>query len=76
MQTKLKKKTSLCYISIIKQGDSNSEAIICFGTKFKLSVDFIQSLCVITGLGFTLSHCHKLFVELQKHSLWFLLVKK
>ena len=27
------------YISKIKQGDSYSEVIICFGIKFKLSVD-------------------------------------
>ena len=44
------------YICIIKQGDSNSEVIICFGTKFKLSVDLIQLLKVITVLGFTLCH--------------------
>ena len=48
---------------IIKQGNSDSEVIICFGTKFKLSVDLIQLLKVITVLGFTSRHCHKLFVE-------------
>ena len=39
------------YISVqtkIRQGDSGSEVIICFGTKFKLSVDLIQLLKVIT----------------------------
>ena len=45
---------------IIKQGDSDSEVIICFGTKYKLSVDLIQLLKVKTVLGFTLRHCHKL----------------
>ena len=34
-----------------------------FGTRFKTSVDFIQLLEVIAVLGFTLRHCHKLFVE-------------
>ena len=34
-----------------------------FCTKFKLSADGIQVLKVIMGLGFTLHHCHKLFVE-------------
>ena len=48
-----------CSGSIIKQGDSDSEVIICFGTKFKLAVD----LKVKTAWGFTLHHCHKLFVE-------------
>ena len=48
---------------IIKQGNSDSEVIICLGTKFKLSVDLIQLLKVITVLGFTLRHCHELFVE-------------
>ena len=47
---------------MIRQGYFDSEVIICFGT-FKLSVDLIQLLKVITVLGFTLSHCHKLFVE-------------
>ena len=51
------------YICIIKQGDSNSEVIMCFGTKFKFSVDLIQLLKVIMVLGFTLRHWHKLFVE-------------
>ena len=41
-----------------KQGGSNSEVIICFGTKFKLSVELIQLLKVVTVLGFTLRHCH------------------
>ena len=50
-------------IVIIKQGDSGSEFIIYFGTKFKLSVD-LQLLKVMTVLGFTSNHCHKLFVEL------------
>ena len=40
-------------LCIIKQGDSDSVVIICFGTKFKLSVDLKQLLRVITGLGFT-----------------------
>ena len=48
---------------IIKQGVSGSDIIICFDTKFKLSVDLIQLLKVITVLGFTLRHCHKLFVD-------------
>ena len=48
---------------IIKQGNSDCEVIICFGTKFKLPVDLIQLLKVITVLGFTSRHCHKLFVE-------------
>ena len=48
---------------IIKQGNSDSEIIICFCTKFKLSVDLIQLLKVITVLGFTSRHFHKLFVE-------------
>ena len=41
---------------IIKQGDSDSEVIICFGAKFKLSVDLIQLglLKVIVVSGFTL----------------------
>ena len=34
--------------SIIKQGDSDSEVKLCSGTKFKLSVDLIQLLKVIT----------------------------
>ena len=37
----------------INQGDSDSVAIICFGTKFKLSVEHIQLLKLITVLGFT-----------------------
>ena len=41
-------------MTIIKQGDSNSEVIIWFVTKSKLSVDLIQLLKVITVLGFTL----------------------
>ena len=41
------------YVCIIKQGDSNSEVIICFATKFKLSEDLIQLLKVITVLGIT-----------------------
>ena len=49
--------------TIMKQGDSDSEAIICFGTKFKLSVDLIKLLKSITVLGFTLHYCHKLFAE-------------
>ena len=32
------------FFSIIKHGESGSEVIICFGTKFKLSVDIIQLL--------------------------------
>ena len=47
---------------IIKQGDSDSD-IICFGTNVKLSVDLIQLLKAIMVWGFTLHHCHKLFVE-------------
>ena len=34
-----------------------------FDTKFKLSVDLIQLLKVITVLGFTLRHCQKWFEE-------------
>ena len=34
---------------MIKQG----EVVICFGTKFKLTVDLIQLLKVIMVLGFT-----------------------
>ena len=49
-------------IYIIKQGDSDSEVIICFVTKFKLSVDLIQLMKAITVFGFTLHHCHKLLV--------------
>ena len=48
---------------ILKKGDFNNDVIICFGTNFKLSVDLIQLLKVIMVLGFTLRHCHKLFVE-------------
>ena len=54
-------KYSMVHI-IIKQEHSNSEVIIRFGT-FMLSVDLIQLLKVITASGFTLRHCHKLFVE-------------
>ena len=50
-----------CLMCIIKQGDSGSEVIICFGTKFKS--DLIQLLKIITVFGFTLRHCHKLFGE-------------
>ena len=46
-----------------KQGDTDSEVIICFGTKCTISVDPIQLLKVITVLGFTLRHFHNLFVE-------------
>ena len=50
--------------TIIKQGDSCSEVIICFDTKLKLSVGLIQLLKVnITILGFTLRHYHKLFMD-------------
>ena len=38
-------------MGIIKQGDSDSEIIICFGIKFKLSVDLIQVYKFITGFG-------------------------
>ena len=34
------------FYCIIKQGDSDSEVIICFGTKFQLSVDLMQLLKV------------------------------
>ena len=34
-----------------------------FCTKFTLSADGIQVLNVITCLGFTLSHWHKMFVD-------------
>ena len=34
-----------------------------FCVKFKLSADHIQVLEFITGVGFTLRHWHKLFVE-------------
>ena len=40
------------------QGESESEVILCFGTKFKLSIDLIQLLKVITVLQFTLRQCH------------------
>ena len=40
---------------ITKQGDSDSEVIICFGTKFKLSVDLIQLLKMHLGLGIYLT---------------------
>ena len=40
---------------MIKQGDSESEFIICFGT-FKLSVALKQLLKVITVLGLTFRH--------------------
>ena len=33
----------------IKQGDSDSEVIICFGTKFKLSVDLTD---IESGIAF------------------------
>ena len=38
------------YTYIIKQGDCDSDVILCFGTKFKLSVhvDLIQLLKVLT----------------------------
>ena len=42
------------YGCIIKQGDSDSEVKICFGTKFKLSIDRIHLLKVITVKGFTI----------------------
>ena len=42
--------------SDLKQGDSASEVIICFVTKFNLSVDLIQLLKVITVRGFTLNY--------------------
>ena len=48
---------------IIKQGNSDSEVIKYFGTRFKVSVDLIQLLKVIKVLLFTLRHCHNLFVE-------------
>ena len=51
------------YICIIKQGDSDSEVIIWFDTKFELSVDLIQLLKVIMVWGFTLRYLYKLFVE-------------
>ena len=40
----------------IKQGDSNSGAIICFGTKFKLLVDYTV-VEIYNCLEFTLRHC-------------------
>ena len=46
---------------MIKQGDADSEVIICFGIKFKLSVDLIQLLKFIMDLGFILRHCHTPF---------------
>ena len=52
----------ICIVKL-KQGDSGSEAMICFGTKFQLSVDLIQLLKIITVLGFILRQCHKLFVK-------------
>ena len=48
---------------IIKQGDSDSEVILCFGTKFKVLTDLIQLLKVKTALVFTLRPCHELIVE-------------
>ena len=39
--TKIKRSWSVSH-TIITQEDSDSEVIICFGSKFKLSVDFIQ----------------------------------
>ena len=51
------------FVFMIKQGDSDSEVILCFGTYFKLSVELIQLCKLITVLGFTLRHCHELFVE-------------
>ena len=30
------------FATMIKQGDSNIEVIMCFGTKFKLSEDLVQ----------------------------------
>ena len=42
----------------IKQGDSDLEVMICFSTKFKLSVDL-----TVIDLGYALSHCHKRFVQ-------------
>ena len=53
---------SLKLSTIIKQGDSDSEVILCFGTKFKLLVD-LKLLKVITVVGFTLRHRYKRLVE-------------
>ena len=47
----------------MKQVELDNE-VICFGNKFKLSVDLIQLFKEITVWGFTLHHCHKLFLEL------------
>ena len=33
---------------IIEQGDSDSEVVICFGTKFKLSVDLLLIGLLVT----------------------------
>ena len=48
---------------MIKQGDSDSEVTICFGTKFKILVDLMQLFKVITVWRLSLRHCHKVFVE-------------
>ena len=56
---------------IIKQGDSGSEAIICFGAKFKISVGLIQ-LVIESDNGFVIyltclwnSNEHK--IPLEEH---------
>ena len=48
------------YTCLIYQGDSDSDVILYFGIKFKLSVhvDLIQLLKVLTVWGLTLRHCH------------------
>ena len=51
---------NMYYKSLIEQGDSDSEVIICFVSN---SVDLLQLLKFITGWGFSLRHCHKPFVD-------------
>ena len=38
-------------LDIIKQGDSDNEVIVCFDTKFMLSVDLILLLKFIMSFG-------------------------
>ena len=62
----------------MKQGELDNEGI-CFGNKFKLSVDLIQLFKEITVWGFILHHCHKLFLDTlvnsQETVLYFFLLK-
>ena len=45
-----------------KQGNSNSEVIICFILNLSYQ-KILQLLKVITVLGFTLRHCYKRFLK-------------